>query len=96
MLDCTDMLDAYSVGPQGAHYEEVKAAMTTYAQNYAKVNGLGSPSINIKIDVRATLDEMASIGLCDTVEVVLNNVGTTATAKITDVTYDALLERWTK
>ena len=96
MLDCSSMLDAYSVGPQSANYTEVRAAMTAYAQNYAKVNNLGSPSINIKIDVRATLDEMSSIGLCDTVEVILDNFGTTATAKITDVTYDALLERWTK
>ena len=96
MLDCTSFLDSYEVGPQGAHYEEVKAAMTTYAKSYAKVNGLGNPSISIKVDIRATLDEMAGIGLCDTVGIVLDPFGTEATAQIVDVTYDALMERWNK
>lgn len=96
MLDCTSFLDAYEVGQQGAHYEEVKAAMTKYAKNYAKVNSLGKLSVSIKVDMRAALDEMNQIGLCDTVQVSLDNFGTKATAQIVDVTYDALLERWTK
>ena len=96
MLDCTSFLDSYEVGPQGAHYEEVKAAMTTYARNYAKVNGLGNLSVSIKVDMRSELDEMAQIGLCDTVNIELDPFGTEATAQIVDVTYDALMERWNK
>lgn len=96
MLDCTSFLDSYEVGQQGAHYDEVKAAMTTYAKNYAKVNGLGNPTISIKIDMRATLDEMSQIGLCDTVLVQLDPFGTKASAQIVDATYDALMERWNK
>ena len=96
MLDCTSFLDSYEVGPQGAHYEEVKAAMTTYAQNYAKVNDLGNPTISIKVDMRATLDEMLQIGLCDTVNIQLDPFGTQASAQIVDATYDVLMERWNK
>ena len=42
------------------------------------------------------LDEMNRIGLCDNVKVILDPFGTSATAKITEVVYDALLERWDK
>ena len=42
-------------------------------------------------------DELcAKIGLCDSVRVILDNFGTKATAKITEATYDSLLERWDK
>ena len=96
MLDCTSFLDSYEVGPQGANYNEVKAAMTTYAKNYAKVNGLGNPTISINVDMRATLDEMAQIGLCDTVDIQLDPFGTEASAQIVDAIYDVLMERWNK
>ena len=96
MLDCTSFLDSYEVGPQGRDYDKVKAAMTAYAKNYAKVNGLGNPTISIKVDMRATLDEMSQIGLCDTVNIQLDPFGTKASAQIVDVTYDVLMERWNK
>ncbi|MBQ3265059.1 MAG: phage tail protein [Ruminococcus sp.] len=97
MLDCTSLLDAYVADDRhGTNYGEIRAAMTAYAQQYAQNNGLGQLNISIKVDVRAALDEMTEIGLCDTVDVILDNFGTTATAKIVDVTYDVLLERWTK
>ena len=96
MLDCTNFLDAYEVGPQGRDYDVVQAAMTAYARNYAKVNGLGNPSVCIKVDMRATLDEMSQIGLCDTVNIQLDPFGTQASAQIVDVTYDVLMERWNK
>lgn len=53
-------------------------------------------NVSISITLRAELDEMAQIGLCDTVKVVLDNFGTEATAKITEATYDSLMERWDK
>lgn len=98
LLDCTSMLDAYSIPDDGSSHEQeyalIRQAMTAYAQKYASDNGLGIPQVGIKVDVRATLDEMKQLGLYDTVKVILDNFGTTATAKITDVTYDALNERW--
>lgn len=96
MLDCTSFLDAYSVGEKGDRYPETRAAMTAYAKNYARRNNLGNLQVSIDITLRAELDEMAQIGLCDTVTVILDNFGTKATAKITEATYDALLERWNK
>lgn len=96
LLDCTDFLDQYTVGEHGEHYVEVRQAMREYALNYAEINELGKPKINISVDLRAELDEMSEIGLCDTVDVILDNFGTTATAKITKVVFDAIYERWEK
>ncbi|MGN0476810.1 MAG: hypothetical protein ACI4HM_05650 [Ruminococcus sp.] len=96
MLDCTSFLDNYSVGEQGARYDTVRDALTKYAKAYAKNNRLGELQITIDVTLRAELDEMSQIGLCDTVKVVLDDLGTTATAKITEVTYNTLTERWEK
>lgn len=98
LLDCTSMLDAYSIPDNGSSHEQeyalIRQAMTAYAQKYANDNNLGIPQVGIKVDVPAALDEMKQLGLYDTVNVILDNFGTTATAQITDVTYDALNERW--
>lgn len=96
MCDCTNFLEGYEVGPAGQHYDEVQAAMTEYARKYARVNGLGYPTVSISVTLRAVLDEMAHLSLCDTVSVILDPFGTRAKAKITDVTYDSLAERWEK
>ena len=96
MLDCTDLLDNYEVGDKGTGYDECRAAMTNYARTYAANNNLGKLSVSISVTLRAELDEMQEIGLCDSVKVILDNFGTKATAKITEATYDSLLERWDK
>lgn len=96
MLDCTGFLDNYSVGEQGARYDTVRTAMTNYAKSYAKNNRLGKLQVTIDVTLRTELDEMSQIGLCDTVKVVLDDLETTAIAKITEVTYDTLKERWEK
>ena len=96
MLDCTDMLENYEVGEKGTGYDTCRTAMTNYARTYAANNNLGKLSVSISVTLRAELDEMQEIGLCDTVKVILDNFGTKATAKITEVTYDSLLERWDK
>ena len=96
MLDCTDMLENYEVGDKGTGYAECQAAMTNYARTYATNNNLGKLSVSISVTLRAELDEMQEIGLCDSVKVILDNFGTKATAKITEATYDSLLERWDK
>ena len=96
ILDCSDAVQKMSVGTEGQHYTEVKAALTAYALQYAAVNRVGKIDVGIEITTRAELDGMLGIGLCDTVKVVLDNFGITTQAKITSVTYDALLERWEK
>ena len=70
--------------------------MTAYASTYAANHNLGKLSVSISVTLRSELDEMAAIGLCDTVKIILDNFGTKATAKITEATYDSLLERWDK
>ena len=97
-LDCTELLDPYVYGPAAPAItlQQAQAMMTAYALQYASVNSLGNLDINIDVTLRAELDEMNQIGLCDTVKVILDPFGTSATAKITSVTYDALLERWNK
>ena len=96
MLDCTDLLDNYVAGTHGENYSTIRAAMRNYAATYASNHSLGKINVSISVTLRAELDEMAQIGLCDTVKVVLDNFGTEATAKITEATYDSLMERWDK
>jgi len=96
MLDCTSFLDSYSVGKQGYKYDAVKNAMTKYAKSYARKNNLGSLKVSIDVTIKSELEQMSNLGLCDTVTVILDNIGTKATAKITEVTYDSLNERWEK
>ena len=96
MLDCTSFLDSYSVGKQGYKYDAVKNAMTKYAKSYGKKNNLGSLKVSIDVTLKSELEQMSNLGLCDTVTVILDSIGTKATAKITEVTYDSLNERWEK
>lgn len=95
-LDCSDALQRITVGTEGQHYSDARAALTAYARQYASKNGIGKISVGIEVTSRAELDGMLSIGLCDTVKVILDNFGMTTRAKITSVTFDALLERWEK
>ena len=99
-LDCTELLDPYVYGPTTQAgtitLRQAQDMMTAYALQYASINDLGNLDLNIDVTLRAELDEMNQIGLCDTVKVILDLFGTTATAKVTSVTYDALLERWNK
>lgn len=96
LLDCNDLLEGYEVGAHGENYSTVRAAMTNYAQYYAAKNGLGKTKVSISVTLRAALDEMSQLGLCDTVKVVVDELGNSTTAKITEVVYDTLLERWDK
>ena len=96
ILDSSDAVQKITVGTEGQHYNDAKAAMTAYAQQYAAANSLGKVAVTIDVTARSDLDGMLSLGLCDRVKVILDNFGTTTRAKITSVTYNALLERWEK
>ena len=95
-LDCSEAVEGFEVGQAGAHYAEARALMTSFAARYASNNNIGKVEVSIDVTARADLDSMQQLGLCDTVKVVLDEFGTTTRAKITSVTYDALLERWVK
>lgn len=99
-LNCTELLEPYVYGPTTQAgtitLAQAQAIMTDYASRYASINNIGKLGINIVVTLRAELDDMSQIGLCDNVKVILEPFGTSATAKITSVTYDALLERWNK
>lgn len=95
-LDCSDALQKMQVGTEGQGYAEAIAALTAYAAQYAAANGIGKVAVGILVTTRSELDGMLTLGLCDTVKVILDNFGVTTTAKITSVTYNTLLERWEK
>lgn len=105
-LDCTEKMQDFVVYPMatwngtimehyaGENYPEARLKMQQIAQEYAANENLGKPNVSISVTHRSELDEMKMIELGDTVTVVLDNLGTTATARISSVEYDVLNERW--
>ena len=96
ILDCTSAVEDIVLSGQTPDYTQVRSLMTDYALQYAQSNRLGKRNVSIDVTARADLDAMLKLGLCDSVNVVLDEFGTSTTAKITAVTYDALAERWEK
>lgn len=101
LLDCstkTKNLKVYSQSTAthaaGDGYTAARTVMTNYANRYASANKLGLLTVGIKVTYRSELDSMSTIGLGDTVIVLLDNFGTATTAKVTEAEYDCLLERW--
>lgn len=76
------------------NYDFVKNACRIEAALHYKNSNLGSKEVNIVIDFRPQLDEMREVGLCDTVNVILNDKGDIASAKVIKCEYDCILERW--
>lgn len=66
------------------------------ATSHYKNNEPASVKVNITVDFRAELDEMLEIGLADTIDVIIDSHNNKATAKVSKVEYDCLLERWNK
>ena len=52
----------------------------------------GAPTLNVKVDYPATLDEMLDLRLCDTVYI--DTANDSLQAKIIKTDYDIVLERW--
>lgn len=96
VLDCSEAAEGYQVGMTGEHWTDVQTAITNFAARYANANGIGKVDVSIEVTTRAELDAMLQLGLCDKVKVVLDDFGLTTTAKITSVTYNAIMERWEK
>lgn len=97
VLDCSEATKGMSVDTEvGTGYSDTIKAIDAYAQNYLARNDLTSVTVNITVDVRAALDELKDVGLCDTVHVILDDFGTKTSATINEVVFDTLLERWDK
>ncbi len=95
-VSCDLISQNYTVYSNGAGYAEVREAMKTFALGVAKAHGYNNRKVSISIDFDSALDDMQALRLGDTVTVVLNKFGTTATARISNYEYDCLLERYTK
>lgn len=95
MYDATDTFDSTDIDRnQFAFYRE-----ELQLRAIAFVNGAGralqtKESVNLKVNYRPALDEMAAVGLGDTIDVMLKS-GRTVEAKITETSFDSLSERWT-
>ena len=72
--------------------------LQTEAEKYIRENqaALTDRSVNITIDVAATLNTLRNCHLCDTVKVCFEPLGFTTNAKIIKTEYDCLNERYTK
>ena len=72
---------------------DLNALAVNYATNIAPTAVQTAPSTNLTVNFRPALDEMAAIGLGDTVDVMLKG-GRTVEAKIMKTVYNVLSERW--
>ena len=77
---------------------ELLDKLQTEAEKYIRENqaALTDRSVNITIDVAATLNTLRNCHLCDTVKVCFEPLGFTTNAKIIKTEYDCLNERYTK
>lgn len=77
--------------------------LNEYAAQYITDNGIGVPSVSIRvefIDLARTMEykdiaPLESVYLCDTVTVIFEKLGISTTAKVVSTTYDVLAERYT-
>ena len=71
--------------------EPTKAQLATKARKYMRTNNVGVPSVNITLDFAQTTEQ---VELCDTVTVLFEKMGITATAKCIKTVWDVLKERY--
>lgn len=67
--------------------------LTARGRQYMKENNIGVPEVNITVD---WVKQSEDCTLCDTVRVVFEQIGVTATAKVVKAVYDTLNERYTQ
>lgn len=96
-LDCSEAIKGLPYNEETLEgLKNIRTAMTEYIKQYIARNNVSSPSVNITVDIRATLDDLKDVSLCDTVYVILDDFGTQTKAKVVEVVFDSLLERWDK
>lgn len=98
LIDATYLVRDMTVNSHtGENFDFVINSCRVAATTHYKNNEPASIKVNMTVDFRATLDEMTEIGLADTLNnVIIDSEGTKASAKISKVEYDCLLERWNK
>ena len=92
---CIDFSDQFEDEPTSADLEAAAAA-------YIDRNNVGVPSVNLKISFVAlwqteeykNLAALERVNLCDTVTVIFDRLGVSATAQVIKTTFDVLLERY--
>lgn len=68
-----------------------KAQLVSKAQSYIRTNNIGSPVVNITLDFAQTTER---VDLCDTVTVLFEKLGITATAKCIKTVWNVLKDRY--
>lgn len=97
LIDATYLVSDMTINSHtGENIDFVKNACRVAASSHYKNNEPASIKVNITVDLRAELDEMLEIGLSDTIDVIIDSQNNKATAKVSKVEYDCLLERWNK
>ena len=106
MSDNADRFPFHRVLPHdftGSFEQEPSAeALRTAAQNYVRNNNIGVPKVSLDVSFVALwqTDEYKDranqerINLCDTVTVVFEELGVSATAKVIETEYNVLLDRY--
>jgi len=92
-----DMTDEFEDGE-----EITQAKLRQAAVNYINNNGIGIPKVSIKVSFVAlwqteeykTIAPLERVNLCDTVTVIFEKLGVTATAKVIKTVYNVLLDRY--
>jgi len=82
--------------------ELTEEKLRVYAEAYIEANDLSTPSVNITVSFPAlwaaedyvTASEFESVKLCDTVRVIFEPLGITASAKVIKTVYNSLTEQY--
>ena len=75
--------------------EPTVAQLTTRATSYINGNNVSTPRVNLKLDFVQIDDLRGRVDLCDTVTVVYEDLGVSATTKCIETTWDVLADRYT-
>lgn len=106
MSDNADRFPFHRVLPHdftGSFEQEPSAeALRTAAQNYVRNNNIGVPKVSLDVsfvalwqtDEYKDIANQERINLCDTVTVVFEELGVSATAKVIETEYNVLLDRY--
>ena len=93
VLDCSDAFDGMPT----------EAELRTYAQSYITRNNIGIPAVNLTIDFvnlpdteeyKDIITGVQNIDLCDTVTVIFSKLGISEHAKVVDIVWNVLAERY--
>lgn len=98
----TEVLDLSQDFQNEENEPPTKAELEEAAQNYIGRNNIGVPVVNLKISFVALwqteeykdLAALERVNLCDTITVVFDRLGVSATAQVIKTVFDVLLERY--